>query len=49
MPVPPPHDVQAAALGALREAAEELRDRGTYGYLERTANGVRAARSAFGS
>ena len=37
-----------AALGALREAAEELRDRGTYGYLERTANGVRAARSAFG-
>ncbi|MBV8998939.1 MAG: isocitrate lyase/phosphoenolpyruvate mutase family protein [Solirubrobacterales bacterium] len=37
-----------AALGALREAAEELRDRGTYSYLERTANGVRAARSAFG-
>ncbi|HSC03683.1 MAG TPA: isocitrate lyase/phosphoenolpyruvate mutase family protein [Solirubrobacteraceae bacterium] len=37
-----------AALGALREAAEELRDRGTYGYLERTALGVQAARSAFG-
>jgi 2-methylisocitrate lyase-like PEP mutase family enzyme len=37
-----------AALGALREAAEELRDRGTYGYLERTALGAQAARSAFG-
>jgi 2-methylisocitrate lyase-like PEP mutase family enzyme len=37
-----------AALGALREAAEELRDRGTYGYLERTALGVQAARSALG-
>lgn len=37
-----------AALGALREAAEELRDRGTYSYLERTALGVQAARSAFG-
>ena len=36
-----------AALGALREAAEELRDRGTYGYLERTATGVQAARAAF--
>ncbi len=36
-----------AALGALCEAAEELRDHGTYGYLERTASGVRAARSAF--
>jgi len=36
-----------AALGALREAAEELRDQGTYGYLERTALGVQAARSAF--
>ncbi len=35
-----------AALGALREAAEELRDRGTYGYLERTALGVQTARSA---
>ena len=36
-----------AALGALREAAEELRDRGTYGYLERTGLGVQAARAAF--
>src|SRR5262249_7768401 len=37
-----------AALAALCEAAEELRDRGTYGYLERSRDGVRAARSAFG-
>ena len=37
-----------AALGALCDAAEELRDRGTYDYLKRTANGVRAARRAFG-
>jgi 2-methylisocitrate lyase-like PEP mutase family enzyme len=36
-----------AALGALREAAEELRERGTYGYLERTALGVQTARAAF--
>jgi 2-methylisocitrate lyase-like PEP mutase family enzyme len=36
-----------AALGALREAAEELRDRGTYGYLGRTAFGIEAARPAF--
>lgn len=36
-----------AAIGALREAAEELRDRGTYSYLERTAFGVQAARAAF--
>ncbi|HET6869182.1 MAG TPA: isocitrate lyase/phosphoenolpyruvate mutase family protein [Solirubrobacteraceae bacterium] len=36
-----------AAIGALREAAEELRDRGTYGYLERTAVGVQTARAAF--
>ncbi len=36
-----------AALGALREAAEELRDRGTYEYLERTAFGAKAARAAF--
>ena len=36
-----------AALGALREAGEELRDQGTYGYLERTAIGQQAARSAF--
>ena len=36
-----------AALASLREAAEELRDRGTYGYLERTAVGVKSARAAF--
>ncbi|HJS94062.1 MAG TPA: isocitrate lyase/phosphoenolpyruvate mutase family protein [Solirubrobacteraceae bacterium] len=36
-----------AALGGLREAAEELRDRGTYGYLERSALGGQAARAAF--
>jgi 2-methylisocitrate lyase-like PEP mutase family enzyme len=36
-----------AAMGALREAAEELRERGTYGYLERTGLGVQAARAAF--
>lgn len=36
-----------AALGALCEAATELRDRGTYGYLERAAVGGRAARDAF--
>jgi 2-methylisocitrate lyase-like PEP mutase family enzyme len=36
-----------AALAALREAGEELRDRGTYGYLERTSLGVQTARSAF--
>jgi 2-methylisocitrate lyase-like PEP mutase family enzyme len=37
-----------AALGAVVEAAEELRDHGTYGYLERSAVGGRAARRAFG-
>ena len=36
-----------AALAGLVESAEELRDRGTYGYLERSRAGVRAARSAF--
>jgi 2-methylisocitrate lyase-like PEP mutase family enzyme len=36
-----------AALAGLRAAAEELRDRGTYDYLERTAVGVEAARAAF--
>ena len=36
-----------AALGALAEAAEELRDQGTYGYLEQAATGGRMARSAF--
>jgi 2-methylisocitrate lyase-like PEP mutase family enzyme len=38
-----------AALAALRNAAEELRDHGTYGYLERTAVGVQTARAAFRS
>jgi 2-methylisocitrate lyase-like PEP mutase family enzyme len=36
-----------AAIGAVVEAATELRDRGTYGYLQRTLGGVQAARSAF--
>jgi 2-methylisocitrate lyase-like PEP mutase family enzyme len=36
-----------AALGALYDAATELRDSGTYGYLERSAAGGRAAREAF--
>jgi len=36
-----------AALGALVEAATELRDSGTYAYLERSATGGRAARKAF--
>jgi 2-methylisocitrate lyase-like PEP mutase family enzyme len=36
-----------AALAALSEAAEELRDKGTFGYLERSAAGSRAARTAF--
>jgi hypothetical protein len=36
-----------AALGALHEAAEELREWGTYKYLERAAIGGRAARAAF--
>jgi len=36
-----------AALAALSDAAEELRDKGTFGYLERSAAGVKAARSAF--
>ncbi|MBV9006123.1 MAG: isocitrate lyase/phosphoenolpyruvate mutase family protein [Solirubrobacterales bacterium] len=38
-----------AALGALVEAARELRDEGTYAYTERTAFGVRTAREAFGA
>lgn len=37
------------ALGALVEAATELRDQGTYGYAERSAAGARAARAAFGA
>ena len=36
-----------AALAALADAAEELRDHGTFGYLERSAVGARKARSAF--
>jgi 2-methylisocitrate lyase-like PEP mutase family enzyme len=36
-----------AALGALYDAATELRDSGTYGYLEASAIGGRAARAAF--
>ncbi len=36
-----------AALGALREAAEELRDQGTYGFVELAAARVRAAQGAF--
>ena len=37
-----------AALGALVEAATELRDQGTYGYLARTRKGGAAAQAAFG-
>jgi 2-methylisocitrate lyase-like PEP mutase family enzyme len=37
-----------AALGALVEAAAELRDRGEYGFWERAGTGARAAREAFG-
>lgn len=36
-----------AALAALCDAAEELREQGTYAYLERAAAGAKAARSAF--
>jgi 2-methylisocitrate lyase-like PEP mutase family enzyme len=36
-----------AALGAVVEAATELRDQGTYGYLERSRHGLRAARGTF--
>jgi 2-methylisocitrate lyase-like PEP mutase family enzyme len=36
-----------AALGALVEAARELRERGTYGYLERSRTGAEAVRRAF--
>ena len=38
-----------AALGAVVEAARELREQGTAGYLERSAVGSRAAREAFPS
>ena len=37
-----------AALSALVEAATELRDQGTYGYLARTGQGRAAAQAAFG-
>jgi 2-methylisocitrate lyase-like PEP mutase family enzyme len=36
-----------AALGALVEAAVELRDAGSYGFLERAATGGQASRAAF--
>lgn len=36
-----------AALGALVDAARELREQGTYGFLERATPGGRAARAAF--
>ncbi len=36
------------ALGALAEAAIELRDQGTYGFLQRAAAGRAAVRTAFG-
>jgi 2-methylisocitrate lyase-like PEP mutase family enzyme len=36
------------ALGALVQAAQELRENGTYGFAERAVAGLRAARSAFG-
>ena len=38
-----------AALGALVDAATELRERGSYGYLERSKPGAEAARAAFRS
>jgi 2-methylisocitrate lyase-like PEP mutase family enzyme len=36
-----------AALATLVESARELREHGTYGYLEHAASGARAARTAF--
>jgi 2-methylisocitrate lyase-like PEP mutase family enzyme len=36
-----------AALDALVEAAKELRDQGTYGYLARTRQGAKAVQAAF--
>jgi 2-methylisocitrate lyase-like PEP mutase family enzyme len=38
-----------AALGALVEAAEELRTSGTYGFISRAVTGGQAARTAFGA
>lgn len=37
-----------AALGAVVDAARELLDEGTYGYLSRSATGAKAAAAAFG-
>jgi 2-methylisocitrate lyase-like PEP mutase family enzyme len=37
-----------AALGAVVEAAQELRELGTYGFWERAGTGVQSARGAFG-
>jgi 2-methylisocitrate lyase-like PEP mutase family enzyme len=37
-----------AALGGAVAAGRELREAGTYGYLERSAEGIKAVRSAFG-
>jgi hypothetical protein len=36
-----------AAIGELVAAARELREQGTYGYFDRTAEGVQAVRAAF--
>ncbi len=36
-----------AAIGAVVEAANELKEQGTYGFMERAAAGARAARAAF--
>jgi 2-methylisocitrate lyase-like PEP mutase family enzyme len=38
-----------AALGAAAAAARELREHGTYGFLEHASGGARAAKRAFGS
>jgi 2-methylisocitrate lyase-like PEP mutase family enzyme len=38
-----------AALGAVAEAARELRERGTYGFMDHAATGRTAARAAFSS
>jgi 2-methylisocitrate lyase-like PEP mutase family enzyme len=38
-----------AGLGAVVEAARELREDGTYGYFERSRAGIQAARAAFGA
>ena len=37
-----------AAAGALVQAATELREHGTYGYIERSSVGLQAVRDAFG-